>query len=456
MKEQRLNELATMGVGRLLWKYSLPSVVGMLVMSLYNVIDRIIIGQVVGSDAIAGLTITFPVMNLSAAIGVLIGAGAAARTSIMLGASNKSLAEKVLGNSLTLTISNAIIYLSLFGLFMDDLLRAFGASEVTLPYARDFMLWILPGMLVMNLAFSFNNIMRASGYPVKAMITMFIGAGMNIILAPIFVYLLDMGIKGAAIATDISMTVSACFVMIHFFRRDSILRFRRGIFRPEWKIVTAIVSIGAAPCLVNAASCFINIIINRSLLNYGGDSAVASAGIFVTYTSLLVAVVLGICQGLQPIIGYNFGANRLDRLRRAFMLAMWVSTLICTIGSVVARFFPGLIARAFTVDTALIDNVIQNLPLATSAFYVVGFQIVATTFFQSIGEAAKSVFLSLARQVIFLIPLLLLLPKAYNLQGVWISFPLSDLLATIVTLVMIVYEFRKISRRTKPLNGDLL
>lgn len=452
MQQERLNELATLRVGRLLWKYSLPSVVGMLVMSLYNVIDRIIIGQVVGSDAIAGLTITFPVMNLSAAIGVLVGAGAAARTSILLGADNKSLAGKVLGNSLTLIVTNALIYLTLFGIFMDDLLIAFGASKATLPYARDFMMWILPGMFVMNMSFSFNNIMRASGYPVKAMITMFIGAGLNVILAPVFVYLLEMGIKGAAIATDISMTVSAVFVMKHFFKRDSVIHFTRGIFRPEIKVVMSIVSIGAAPCLVNAASCFINIIINCSLLDYGGDSAVASAGIFITYTSLLVAVVLGICQGMQPIIGYNFGANRLGRLRRAFMLAMWISTVICTLGSVVARFFPGLIARAFTVDQSLINNVMQNLPLATSAFFVVGFQIVSTTFFQSIGEAAKSVFLSLTRQVIFLIPLLLLLPKAYSLPGVWMSFPFSDLLATVVTLAMIVYEFCKISRRSQQLS----
>ena len=448
MQQERLDELATGRVGKLLWRYSLPSVVGMLVMSLYNVIDRVIIGQVVGRDAIAGLTVTFPVMNLSAAIGVLIGAGAAARVSILLGASNRAMAQKVLGNALTLTLINASVYLLLFRIFLDDLLMAFGASEATLPYARDFMLWILPGMLVMNLSFSFNNIMRASGYPVKAMVTMFIGAGMNIVLAPVMVYLLDLGIKGAAIATDISMTVSALFVMGHFMRRSSTLHFARGIYRLETKVVGAIISIGAAPSLVNAASCFINIIINRELLRYGGDSAIASAGIFVTYTSLLVAVVLGICQGLQPILGYNYGAGRLERLRKAFMLATFVSTLICSLGALFARLAPGLIAAAFTVDEGLISNVADNLPLATSAFYVVGFQIVSTTLFQSIGEASKSIFLSLTRQVLFLIPLLLLLPRAFELRGVWLSFPLSDLLATAVTFVLVWIQFRRLSRRT--------
>jgi len=426
----------------------------MLVMSLYNVIDRIIIGQVVGRDAIAGLTVTFPVMNLSAAIGVLIGAGAAARISILLGAGNRRMASQVFGNALTLTVVNATVYLSLFWLFLDDLLMAFGASEVTLPFARDFMMWILPGMLVMNVSFSFNNVMRASGYPVKAMVTMLIGAGMNMLLAPVTVYVMGLGIKGAAIATDISMTVSAVFVLWHFADRRSTLRFTRGIYRLRKRVVMSIVSIGAAPSLVNAASCFINIIINRALLKYGGDSAIASAGIFVTYTSLLVAVVLGICQGLQPILGYNFGAGRLGRLRKAFMLATFVSTAICTMGTLFAQMVPGLIARAFTVDAGLIENVSENLPLATSAFFVVGFQIVSTTLFQSIGEASKSIFLSLTRQVLFLIPLLLLLPRAFDLRGVWMSFPLSDLLATAVTFVMVWVQFRQLAREGAALDAN--
>ena len=225
-----ITELATRPIGRLLWEYSLPAIVGMVVMSLYNVIDRIFIGRGVGAEAIAGLAITFPVMNVSAAIGVLIGAGAAARVSIMLGQRDMRGAELVLGNSLVLIISNAIVYLTIFAVFLDDILMAFGASSATLPYAHDFMAYILPGMLIMNIMYSLNNIMRASGYPRQAMITMFIGAVCNVILAPIFIFALDMGIKGAAIATDISMAVGAAFVIAHFCRRTSTVRFTRGIY----------------------------------------------------------------------------------------------------------------------------------------------------------------------------------------------------------------------------------
>ena len=269
--QDRLHELATVGVGRLLWRYSVPSVIGMLVMALYNVVDRIILGQVVGPTAIAGLTVTFPVMNLTTAIGVLVGVGACSRVSILLGEKRFDDAGRVLGNALVLTLINGAIYLALFAIFMDDLLLLFGASPATLPYARDFMMWILPGLLMINLSFGFNNIMRASGYPIKAMFTMIIGAGLNIVLAPVFVYWLDMGIKGAAIATDISMFVSMAFVMSHFTSKKSTLHFTRGIYGLRLRTIWAIVSIGAAPSIVNAASCLINLIINHALYANGGE-----------------------------------------------------------------------------------------------------------------------------------------------------------------------------------------
>lgn len=441
---ENLRNLETKSVGRLLWEYSLPAVVGMLVMSLYNVVDRIFIGRIVGTDAIAGLTITFPVMNLSAAIGVLIGAGAAARVSILLGMKDHRGAEQVLGNALTMTLLNASIYLAIFAIFIDDILYAFGASDASLPYARDFMLYILPGMLMMNLSFSFNNLMRASGYPTRAMVTMMIGAGANVILAPIFIYVLDMGIKGAAIATDIAMTISMVFVMSHFFNKRSSLHFTKGIFRPRWSIILPIIAIGAAPSLVNAASSLINVIINTSLWQYGGDAAVAAAGIFSTYTSLITTIVVGICQGMQPIIGYNYGARLFARMKRVFWLAAGASTIICTCGSVFGLTFPEWIASAFTIDRELIAVTANALTKSLLLFWIVGFQIVATTFFQSIGMAGKSIFLSLARQVIFLIPLLLFLPNIFGLNGIWLSFPTSDLLATIATALMIWWQFRRL------------
>ena len=442
-----INDLETRPIGRLLWEYSLPAVVGMLVLSLYNVIDRIFIGQGVGADAIGGLAITFPVMNISAAIGLLIGAGAAARVSILLGAKDQRGAEQVLGNALVLILVNAIIYLAIFAIFIDEILVQFGASEATLPYARDFMMWLLPGMLVMNVMFSFNSIMRSSGYPAKAMVTMIIGTIANVILAPIFIFWLDMGIKGAAIATDISMMISCVIVMRHFFDKSKTLHFVKGIYRLRWSVVYPIMAIGAAPSLVNVAGSAINAIINNSLYEYGGDSAVAAAGIFTTYTSLLVTVVVGICQGLQPIIGYNYGAGRYDRLKRAFWLATIAGLLVTTIGAVFGKTCADLIARAFTIDQNLIDATINGLSISLTSFYVVGFQIVATTFLQSLGLAGKSIFLSLVRQAIFLIPFLLILPTYFGLDGVWASFPTADVFSTTTAILMIWWEFRRLNRQ---------
>ncbi len=453
---EKLNELSTEGVGRLLWRYSLPAIVGMMVNALYNIVDRIFIGQGVGPEAIAGLAITFPVMNLSAALGVLIGAGGSARISILLGSHDDTGARRTLGNALLVLSCIIVAYLSFFAIFMDDILMAFGASRVTLPYARDFMMYILPGMLMTNFAFTFNNFMRVSGYPVKAMITMFIGAGVNVVLAPLFIFKFGMGIKGAAIATDIAMTVSALFVMAHFFSPRSVLRFTGspGMYIPSVKVIWPIIAIGAAPSLVNAAACFINVIINKSLYTYGGDIAVGAAGIFTSFTSLMTMVVVGLCQGMQPIIGYNYGAGLYHRLRRTYWLAVGTATAVVVMGQIVGLTMPGRIAGAFTTDPGLIDETVRCLSIAMLCFGVVGFQVVSTTLFQSLGKAAASVFLSLSRQVIFLIPLLLYLPGRYGLDGVWASFPLSDLLATVVTVVMVSFQLAQIGRLAASRMGD--
>lgn len=441
----KLNELSSQPVGRLLWKYSLPAVVGMVVMSLYNVIDRIFIGQVFGPEAISGLTITFPVMNITTAIGVLVGAGASARISIAMGEGNHRLSEMILGNAITLTFINAAVYITVFAIFIDPILRLFGASDVTIPYAREFIIYLLPGLLMTNIAFGLNNIMRASGYPGRAMFTMIIGAGCNVILAPIFLFVLRTGIRGAAIATDISMAVSAAFVLAHFFNRNSHLHFTKGTFALRRHIIIAIISIGAAPALVNFAACGINALINTTLYNFGGDIAVGAAGIFTTYAALLTTVILGVCQGMQPIVGYNYGAGCYGRLRRTYLLAVAVATAICTLGSVVGLAFPHAVASAFTTDPRLIDTTVRALSLTMLAFPVVGFQIISTTFFQSIGQAGKSIFLSLTRQVLFLIPLLLILPRYMRLEGVWISFPTADIIATVVTALLIILQFRQIN-----------
>jgi putative MATE family efflux protein len=445
-KKSSVYQLGNESVGRLLWQYSLPAIVGIVVMQLYNIVDRIFIGQGVGSDAIAGLAITFPVMNLSAAVGTLIGAGAAARISIVLGQNDKRKAELILGNSLVLTLLFGVIYVSIFAIFIDDILRLFGASEVTLPYAHDFMAYILPGMLVMNLCFSFNNIMRASGYPTRAMVTMFIGAGLNVMLAPLFIFVFDWGIKGAAIATDIAMTISMIFVMMHFFSKKSELHFKPGIYKLKWSIFTAITAIGAAPFVVNMAGSALNGIVNNVLHQYGGDDAVGALGILMTYAQLLVMVVIGITQGMQPIIGFNYGARKFHRLKRAFWLSVAAGSAVTFLGAMGAQFFPEYIARAFTTDSDLIEKTAQALRISTVAFWAVGFQIVSTNLFQSLGLAGKSIFLSLTRQILFLLPLIYIFSSVLGLQGVWMAYATSDIVATLVTTVMVIFQMRKINK----------
>lgn len=445
--DRRLVEMATRPMGRLLWQYSLPAVVGMLVMALYNVVDRIFIGQWVGPDAIAGLAVTFPIMNLATAVGVLVGVGSTARISIALGENRKSMAEEILGNAMTLTIVNAAVYIAIFGVFMNPLLRVFGASDATLPFARAYMMPLLPGLLLTNIAYGFNNIIRASGYPSRAMYTMLIGAVVNTVLDPLFIYVFDWGITGAAISTDIAMAVSALYVMWHFRNRDVSLTFRRGTFGLRKQIVVSIISLGAAPALVNAAGCAINAIVNNTLLAYGNDRDIGAAGIMITFTSLLVTVVLGICQGLQPLIGYNYGAGKIHRLRKAYFLAVGAATVITAGGAVVGLLFPREVGMAFTTDGALLDATERALRSCLIAFPVVGFQIISTSLFQSLGKAAESILVSLLRQVLFLIPLLLWLPRSFGIDGVWYSFPISDSLATLVTLALVWIQLRMLGKQ---------
>ena len=448
IQSEKLTRLTSEPIGRLLWQYSLPAVVGMLVMSLYNVVDRIFIGQVVGPEAIAGMTITFPVMNITTAVGVLVGVGSSTRASIVLGAGNLKRAELILGNAFTLTWVFAATYIAIFATWIEPILYAFGAGNAALPYARQYMVWVLPGLFFTNLAFSLNNMMRASGYPNQAMATMIIGAVTNVCLDAVFVLWLDWGMFGAALATDIAMLASAVFVLRHLCNRKHTLHFRRGTFKPQWGVMRNIFAIGIAPAVINAASCLINAIINQSLAATGSDMSIGAAGIFVTYTSLIVTFILGISTGLQPIIGYNFGAGRLDRLTRGLKLATGVSTVICVAGSVVGLCLPQYVAMMFTSDEVLISTTVHCLRTALWAFGVVGFQIIATTFFQSTGAPGKAFVASLARQVIFMIPFLLWFSSPWGLNlgvdGVWMSFPISDLCATVVISAMLLTQLRKI------------
>jgi len=442
----RLNELDKAPIGKLLFKYSLPSVVGMVVMSAYNIIDRMFIGQGVGPDAISGLAITFPVMNISAAFGVLIGGGAGARTSIVLGQGRRRTAEVILGNSLVMTLLLGTFYLTFLAIFMDEVLELFGASKKSLPYARDFMMYMLPGLLINNLTFSFSNIMRATGYPKKAMWANFIGAGMNVILAPIFIFVFKWGIKGAAIATDISMFISMIYVQVHFFNKNSEIHYCKGIFRLDRNVLLPIIAIGAAPCIVNTAGCVVNAVLNHVIYKYGGDTSVAAMGIFMTFSQLAIMFVLGVCMGMQPIVGFNYGAKRYDRLKNAYWLTVKVGTLACLLGTIVSVFLPNYVAMIFTHHPDLIAACQHGMPIANCVFWVAAFQIVTTNFFQSLGMAKKSIFMSLSRQVICLLPLLMILPQHYKLDGVWMAFPISDILAALMGVFLLVPVMKKINQ----------
>ena len=429
----------------MLLKYSLPAVVGTVISAVYNIIDSIVIGHAIDDpNVVAGIAVTFPVMNLGTALGMLIGAGAATRVSIVLGQNDVHRAEIILGNSVQLSVIIGIIYTTLLAVFITPILKRFGASPNTLPYAREFMLWVLPGMVLMNLTFSYNNVMRASGYPGKAMYTNMIGAGLNAILAPTFLFGFHWGIKGAAIATDISMFITAFFVLGHFFNKNNTLHFVRGTFKFNWPVIKSVLYIGMAPFLINVAGASVNAIVNNSLLKYGGDDAIAAVVVFNRFVTIFVFIVIGICQGMQPILGYNYGSGKLDRLFKTLRLAATVAVIITTIGSIVGATTPRAIAAAFMQDENQILCAINCLRITTLGFWMVGFQIVATNFFQSLGMAGKAVFLSLTRQIIFMIPLLFILPPHFGLDGVWSAFPICDYVSALIAGAMLWWQVRKI------------
>lgn len=448
---ERLKELGTAPVGRLLLKYSLPAVVGTVVSAVYNIIDSIVIGQAIDDpNVVAGMAVTFPVMNIVTALGMLVGAGAATRTSIVMGQNDRRAAEMILGNCVQLTIMFGLLYVTGFIFFLDPLLRLFGASDNTLPYAHEFLMWVLPGMVLMNLTFSYNNVMRASGYPAKAMYTNLIGAVLNCMLAPLFLFVFKWGIRGAAIATDISMLVTATWVMSHFFNHNNTVHFAKGSFRLDWPVIRSVLYIGMAPFLINVAGSGVNAIINNSLVTYGGDNAVAAVVVFNRYVTIFVFVIIGICQGMQPIVGYNYGSGRYKRLFRTFWLAAAIGTIVSTIGSVFGIFNPRPIAAMFMQDEQQIECAVKCLKIAMLSFSVVGFQIVTTNFFQALGMAGKAVFLSLTRQILFMIPLLFILPPMMGLDGVWSAFPISDMVATIVAGVFLCIQIRHINSTPAP------
>jgi putative MATE family efflux protein len=435
--------LGNESVWSLLLQYAIPSVIAMTAMSLYNITDSIFIGHGVGALAISGLAITFPLMNLSAAFGTLVGVGASALMSLRLGQKDYITANKILGNVLVLNLIFGLSYTFVVLLFLDQILLFFGASSETLPYARDFMTIITLGNVVTHMYFGLNALMRATGNPKRSMYATIISVVINVILAPLFIFGFKWGIRGAALATVIAQTSMLIWQLSYFRNKENYIHFEKGSFRLKRKIVTDSMSIGLAPFLMNSAGSIIIIIINQNLIKHGGDLAVGAYGVINRVASLFAMVVFGLTQGMQPIAGYNFGAKQFDRVNAVMKLTVLLATAVMTVGFLINEIFPHAVASAFTTDEELINIVVPGLRIVMIFFPIVGFQMVASTFFQSIGMAGKAIFMSLTRQVLFLLPCLLILPSIFGIKGVWYSMPAADLLASIIAAYLLVSQYRK-------------
>lgn len=439
-------ELGTEPIGKLLKSYAVPAIIAMTASSLYNIIDSIFIGHGVGPLAIAGLAVTFPLMNLSAAFGTLVGVGATTLVSVLLGQKNYDIANKVLGNVVILNTIIGLLFMTVSLIFLDPILYFFGASDNTIVYAREYMQIILAGNAVTHLYLGLNSVLRASGQPKFAMMLTILSVIINTAVAPVLIFWLDMGISGAAIATVLAQSVSLIIILRYFSRKDRLLHFSKGIFRLEWRITKDSLSIGLAPFLMNSAACIVTLFINQQLGNYGGDIAIGAYGIVNRISFLFIMIVMGFNQGMQPIAGYNYGTRNYTRVKSVMWTTVKYATVVTTTGFLIAILFPQQAVSIFTSDPQLIDFSARGLRILTLAFPFVGFQMVSSNFFQCLGMVNKAIILSMARQILFLIPCIYVLPLFFKNLGVWISFPISDFAAFIISAILMWDLLRKFGR----------
>ena len=445
--KQAALELGTKPVGQLLMQYALPAIVAMSASSLYNIIDRAMIGQVVGPEAIAGLGITFPLMNLGAAFGAAVGIGASTCISVKLGQRDYKTAENLLGNTVTLNLIVGFLFMAICLLFLNPILRFFGASDATLPYAREFMIVILLGNMVTHMYFGMNAVLRAAGKPRHAMYATLFTVGMNIVLVVAFVWWLRWGIRGAALATIASQSMALCWQMKQFSNKNELLHLKRGIYKLKGVLVRNIIAIGISPFLMNATACVVVIFMNNQFVRYGGDMAVGAYSIANSIAMVFFMFVMGMIQGMQPIVGYNYGAEHYDRMFRCLWMTIAVATGILLVGWSLSMTFPNNIARIFTTDASLIELAGRGIRLNMLVFFVVGSQAVITNFFQCIGKVKISIFLSLSRQLILLIPMAYVLPFFIGLDGVWYSMALSDFGSFAMTIPVLIWYMKKLKRK---------
>ncbi len=443
-------DLGQRAIGKLLTQYSVPAIIASVATSLYNIIDSIFIGRGVGAMAIAGLAITFPLMNLVAAFVMLIAAGGATISSIFLGQKNYSRATDVVNNVFTLAVIHSVVFGGLTLLFLDPILYFFGATEATIGYAREFMKVILYGTPISYIFIGLNNLMRATGYPKKAMISALLSVVVNVILAPIFIFTLKWGIKGAAIATICGQFAAFIWVLYHFLSKDSSIHFKRDNRWLTWSIIKRIYAIGLSPFLMNVCACAVVIFINRALLDYGGvdgNLAVGAYGILNRTTMFFVMIVFGVTQGMQPILGYNIGACNFDRVKRTLRLGVWIGVAITVVGWLVSEIFPDTVSSLFTTDETLIKISREGFRIYFICYPVVGCQIVIQNFFQSVGKPQMSIFLSLTRQLLFLIPFLIFLPRVLGIDGVWASMAASDIISFFVAIITLGWWMKHVMKK---------
>lgn len=436
-------KLGTEKVSKLLRQYAVPAIIAMTASSLYNMVDSIFIGHGVGALAISGLAVTFPFMNIAAAFGTLVGIGGSTLVSVRLGQKDYQSAQKVLGNVVVLNIIIGLLFTVVALIFLDPILVFFGAGELTIGYARDYMVIILLGNVVTHLYFGLNNVLRSAGHPRKAMILTITTVVLNAILDPIFIFVFQWGIQGAAVATILAQVVSLIWQMRIFSNKDEFLHLHKGIFKPDFRLIRDMLTIGLSPFLMNVASCFIVILINNGLKKYGGELAIGAFGIVNRVSFMFVMIVMGLNQGMQPIAGYNYGARLVTRVQEVLKLTIIFATIVTSFAFLIGELIPEVITRAFTTDEELIALSVYGMRIVMTAFPLIGSQIVIANFFQSIGLAGKAIFLSLIRQVLVLIPCLLILPRYWGMAGVWVSLPVSDLVAVVVSFVMMHYQIKK-------------
>ncbi|OLN32526.1 MATE family efflux transporter [Desulfosporosinus metallidurans] len=438
----RSQQLGEEKIGKLLLSYSVPAIIGMLVNGLYNIVDRIFVGRGVGSLALSGIAISFPITLAIMAFGMLIGIGATSVISIRLGQQKREEAERIVGNAFSLLVGISLIITLLGYLFMDPLLVGLGASSEVLPYAKQYISVLLGGAVFQSIGFGMNNFIRAEGNPRIAMYTMILGAVLNTILNPIFIFGLHIGVAGSALATVISQFVTAAWVMYYFLGNKAMLKLRLRNLQPEWILVKDILGIGLSPFAMQLVGSFVTVFLNNALAIHGGDLSIAAMGVITSITMLIFMPIFGIGQGVQPILGFNYGARRYDRVKQALKLAVIGATGVMIFGFLIVELFPAALMSLFSTDPELVRIGASGMRIYLMMLPIIGFQVTVVGYFQATGKPRKSLFLSLSRQLIFLVPMIWILPKFWGLSGVWLASPVSDFASAVLTAVWLSQDLK--------------